>query len=409
MAHPPFNIFTQHRNPDGALKKLKKLLPNAEVTNRPDGQWAEITGTWKRGWLKSSLVITVKHNPDYYVGDGWRTQLAGMANFFHRFPRSEERQDLFGYIPGLSFVLSFILSPDPVDDDPRQEVIFEMTRFLDGVIFLPSCLLDQAGRAIVAADGDINLDAELPDHTPATPSKPTVTDDGAETEVAGEPPEMLRVVDRLVLMIALVERGFLEEEPGSDTEAYRVEMLQDLKEAGMLREAEDWEVAALEMPIGKLDEKLQWKLPWLSEGAAVLAWGLQQLELPAYDEQVSVDALYQLREKLSSAEAHRGLRSIDEIEKLSLQMLAIHWRLRQFQIDGKRMNFVEYAPKSWFGPMDLGLARIIDNDLEVGGRPLKDAPEKDWKCANGIMQERRQAIHWLLGHDAVYSQNDTST
>jgi hypothetical protein len=141
----------------------------------------------------------------------------------------------------------------------------------------------------------------------------------------------------------------------------------------------------------------------------VIAWALGLVELPAYDEQVDVQKLYEIADRLSQDGVDTEKRSPAEIAQLSFQMLAIHWRIRQFSLDKKPMDFVAFAPKAWCGPMDLGLARIIDNDLAIGSCPIGKAAESAWKCAGGIMEERRKAIHWVLGHDPVYSENDTST
>lgn len=412
MSHPPYNIFSQHRHPTRALTRLRELIPNAIVATEPDGHWTKLTGIWKRGFLKGSLLLTVNHDPGYYAGENWPVQLNGMANYFRTFPGSEQRPDLFGYIPGLTFALSFILDPDPVENDPRIAVIFEMVQQLDGVIFLPTGLLDREGRPIVAADGEADPQAELPYHVPAFTDTEQTPEEEGEAESAAELPDECRVLTRFLVLTALMERGFLEKEQQHGPEAaedYRAVMVQGLHDVGAWDECESWEAEALEAPLGTLEEKLCWKLPWLSEGAAVLAWALGEAELPSYDQQVDVQSLYDIRDALMTSDTLSPVRPLEELQTLSHQMLAVHWRLRQFQVEPKAMDFVEYAPRAWCGPMDLGLARLIDNDLEVNGVPLSEAPEEAWKCASSILEERRMAIHWLLGEAAVYSENDTST
>ncbi len=165
----------------------------------------------------------------------------------------------------------------------------------------------------------------------------------------------------------------------------------------------------LETPLGKLDEKSVWNVTWQCEGAIVLAWALRLAELPAYDEQVSVDLLYEIGLRPEVAALVSSLRTREEMEALDFQMLAIHWRLRQYSLEGKAMDFVAFAPTAWCGPMDLSLARLIDNDLEVNGARIDESPEPAWRIAAGIMQERRQAVEWLLGGDALYSLNLANT
>jgi hypothetical protein len=284
-----------------------------------------------------------------------------------------------------------------------------MARFLDGVIFLPSCLLDSQGRTIVSEDGEIDPEATLPVHVPVSGDLAEFNDDEEDGDESTEPPALERVLARFHLLVALVERGLFEEGPVNQGDARRTALISELNQSGAWPEAEDWEREAMETSVGNLDQKLQWKLPWLSEGAAVLAWALRRIDLPAYDEQVSVEDLFRIRDDLRMRGDLGGQRPVEEMKTLSYQMLAIHWRLRQYFLERKPMDLIEFAPRAWWGPMDLGLARLIDNDLEVNGCPISRAPEEAWGCACGIMEERRVAIRWLTGCEAIYSAVDTST
>ncbi|OYW76615.1 MAG: hypothetical protein B7Z37_08020 [Verrucomicrobia bacterium 12-59-8] len=403
MPPPPINIFSQHRKPEEVLQLLRQLLPEAAVETSEEGVWSCARGTWKRGWLKGALHMEVRHDPEYYAGSGWNAQLLGMAGYFRQFPGASQRPDLFGYLPGLSFALSFMIEPAFTDNDPRQEVIAAIARLVEGVIFLPGCLSDAEGRLIISADDDADPEAQIPAHLPVQNEDPEPSDESP----ASDPPSEARVISRLVLMGALVNRGFMEDHP--EGEALRLEMLADLRNSEAWQEGEEDEIESLETPVGKLPEKKSWELPWLSEGAAVLAWSVGLMELPAYDEQASTDDLYKVISDLENERVTPKLRSPEELEKLSFQMLAIHWRLRQFYVEPKAMDLVEYAPRAWCGPMDLSMARLINNDLEIKGEPLLMSSEEDWKCTSGIMEERRKAVYWLQGQNPVYSENDTST
>lgn len=408
MASPPVNIFSQHCKPDEVLQALKDLLPNAVVETDEAGVWKSVKATWKRGWLKSSLELVVTHDPAYYSGDNWSVQRVGMAGYFRRFPNADQSHPVFGYLPGLAFVISFILQPGTVAEDPRQEIIHHIAKVVDGVIFLPGSLLDAEGRVLLAAGHESDPEARLPAHEPMAHTVGQVgSKEDAEAPPPAEPPSQERVVSRLIVMNALMQRGFLEVHP--DGMFLHMDLLQELRESSAWAEVEPAEREELETPVGSLSEKSDWRLPWLSEGAAVLAWGLGLMELPPYDKQVDVDELTAAVDKLKDGTLQPLLRTVEEMDRLSFQMLAIHWRLRQFQVEPVAMDFAAFAPKAWCGPMDLSLARLTGNDLEIQGVPIAKAAEEDWKAAAGIMQERRMAIHWLLGHAAVYSENDTST
>ena len=406
MATPPVTLFSHHRNPEEVLHVLKQRMPDALVETDSGGVWSSVKGTWKRGWLKGSLHLEARHSPDYYAGDGWSTQLSGMAGYFGQFPDSDRHPAVFGYISGLKFALSFMLDPGTVENDPRQEVISEIARLIDGVMFIPGCLLDAEGRVIISATDDPDPEARLPDHQAQTVHEP-VNDPAVAEDSPIAPPSQERVINRLLLLGSLVNRGFMEQH--EDGEAIRLEALADLQESDTWAEGEPGEMLLLQTPVGSLSEKDAWKLPWLSEGAAVLAWALGVLDLPSYDEQVNVQKLFSTISDLEKGILDPQLRPLPVIEDLSSQMLAVHWRLRQFSLDRKPMDFAEYATRAWFGPLELTLARLKDNDLEVNGVTLSKSSEDDWKIASGIMEERRMAVHWLLGECSVYSENDTST
>lgn len=406
MARPAFNvfnIFTHQLDPGGALAELKRLLPEAQVEDRPDGGW-ELVAEWKRGWLKKSLTLTVRSSPDYYTGDGWNQQIQGMEGYFRRFPTAFAQPEIFGYLRGLKYCASFVLDPDPVDDDPREEIMFQMARFMDGILFLPGCLLDAEGRTLIALEGESDPEAKLPDHVPV---EAALVD---ETRIEGEMPTVERMTQRLILMSTMVNRGFLEDcDPEEKPENHRRDDVALLKDSAAWDEAEPWEREALEAPVGSLEKTLGRKLQWQSEGALTLAWALNLAELPPYDKQVDVNQLYGLAKELREGKLQPRLRSEEELETVAFQWLAIHWRIRQFSLDGKEMDFVGYAPKSWCGAMDLSAARILERDLAIGDVPIVKAPEEAWQSASGNLEERRTALQWVLGQSPVYSETDTST
>ena len=405
MAFPPINIYSQNCDPEGTLAKLLEVVPEAEVVRDPDGGWTEVRGTWKRGWLKGNLKVKIGHQPDYYSGEGWGVQRSGMMGYVSKFPGVEKRRDLLSYIAGLNFSFNLTLDPEPVDSDPRIELAFEMARHVDGILFLPGRMLDGEGRVILDATGADDPDAVVPEHEADVHEVPAFGDE----EIVLDPPEPERLVRRLCMIAALVERGFLEEPDVPDAEGTQRSNLESLRQAGALSEAEPDELRWLEAPIGSLEDKEKWALPWMSEGGMVIAWSLGLADLPTYDQQVDVHQLYGIAKGLMAGGLKPERRPTSDIEQLAFQMLAIHWRIREFALDGKVIDFPVYATKAWCGPMDLGLARIVESDLAIGKLPISQAEEAEWKKAGGIMEERRRAIHWVLGHHPVYSENDTAT
>lgn len=410
MSFPPINIFSQNLAPEDILAKLLERVPDAKVTRRADGTWSEVHLNFKRGWLKKALTMKASHDPDYYAGKDWARQLVGMQGYFQTFPNATDRADLFEYLPGLRFAFNFMLDGEPENDDPRLALVYEMASQVDGVIFLPGRLLDSSGRVILDADGEHDPEAQLPEnHFESVDErvKNILAAAGYDQEELTAPPTQDQVFKRFLLMCSLTQRGFME--GAAEAEEYHHEMIAHLKSNGVWEAAESWEAEALETQVDALSKELQWKLPWQSEGAIILAWALKLAELPAYDQEVHVDGLYEVAHNAENGLITPELRSLEELEALSFQMLAIHWRIRQFSLDGKAMDFVAFAPTAWCGPMDLSLARLKNNDLELHGQAIVDSSPESFQRTGGIMEERRKALHWVLGHHPVYSQNDTST
>lgn len=403
MSFPPINIFSHRRDAEATLAQLTKLAPNIKVTRRSDSVWQKAEIEIKRGWFKKPLTMQVNHDPDYYTGDGWQAQLSGMQGYFGTFTGAEQRPDLFTYLPHLNFAFNFILDPEPAEGDPRWDIVFKMAEVVQGVVFLPGQLLDSAGRVILSQEGDHDPEAQVP-AVKGVNTEPLIQN---ESDDCVDPPTLERVVRRFILLSRMAMRGFMETDPSA--EPARQDMVQHLKSHGTWSEAELWEIRAMETRIGSLPEKDQWSLTWKTEGALVLAWSLGLTALPEYDQEGNIQDLRSITQAIEDGTATLALRSRAEMEKLDAQLLAIHWRVRQFYTKREAMDFAAFAPTAWFGPLDLSLARLTNNDLDIHGFPISECDEESWRRVSGIMEERRKALNWLLGGSAIYSECDTST
>ena len=63
--------------------------------------------------------------------------------------------------------------------------------------------------------------------------------------------------------------------------------------------------------------------------------------------------------------------------------------------DERSMDFRTFARESWFGPLDISLARLAEDDLAIGPTPIAKAPEEEFHKALSIANERHRAINWL--------------
>jgi Domain of unknown function (DUF4272) len=223
------------------------------------------------------------------------------------------------------------------------------------------------------------------------------------------PPSADRVARRALALAAVVCRSGIEGDAGdAEAEKFRESVIKWVEEVGLTDEIEPNEMDLLRTPLGKLNNRQRIDASWRVEGLAVLAWALGRYELPPYD--LCADgpaaglALGFREEKEDTVLSAPELRSRDELSSLADQLFSLHWRLRQYSLDGAAMDFVDVARRAWFGPLPLDGLRICEGDLEVRGVPLFRAPQELWLEAMSIARERQQAANWLEGQDAIYSE-----
>lgn len=228
------------------------------------------------------------------------------------------------------------------------------------------------------------------------------------------PPSSDRVAKRALVMSAVIHRAFMEprsEEPEVQTECQNI--ITWLKHLNIQDELEVEEREILNTPPGKLSDRQVINSTWRSEGLAVLAWALNCFDLPAYDEMVDpqavVNRLYFLDEGAEELLISPNLRASNELEQYAERMFALHWRLQEFRLNPKKMNFRQFAEEAWFGPLDVSGLRFINNDLAIGHSELSIATSQDIQKCVSITIERHQAANWLIGYDEIYSEVDTST
>jgi hypothetical protein len=229
-----------------------------------------------------------------------------------------------------------------------------------------------------------------------------------------EPPTPHRVARRALVLAALACRSALEKDAGNtDAERFRRDVLAWLGDVGALAEAEPGERRILEAPLGALDEQRVIDASWRGEGLAVLAWALRRAELPSYGKTaISADvatALGFMRTPAESVLAAPTLRSPAEIETLARRLFALHWRLREFTLRPRAMDFATFARTARFGPLDIEGLELASGDLAIDGRPLLSAdPHRVDECL-GIARERQQAANWLRGDERLYSDVGADT
>lgn len=423
MASEPINIFSHTIDPSGVAKLMKKLAPDSAIAG-PASDWSEIRAVTKKGGMfRREKALILGHNAEYYDGDDWSRQVLGMQGYFSEFPDVPNKVEIFKLIRSFRFSLSVPVDDLDIDsDDDRLELLFEVCRHLDGVMFTPSSLRDSRGRILIDSTGYVDPAAVLP-KLPPTDDDPDAVDllDGEDEDEDPEPPTPVRVAQRTLVLTAVAARATLELDHLQDAlskeegEEHRQRLLSWVAELGIDDEFEPQEWKVLQRPIGSLEEQDFINAMWRVEGLAVLAWSLQIHPVPAYDELVIPMELY---DAIGMFDADAGrkllnepqLRSAEEITGMLEHLLALHWRVRDLSIRAEPMDFVAFSKDCWFGSFDLSGFRIIDDDLAVGDSAIADADPDEVSKLGSIAIERHQAINWLRGYaSTLYSAVTTDT
>jgi hypothetical protein len=408
MASEPVNVFAATVAPAGVRDAVLARHPSAAV--EADGDtWRSITVRFGRG--DSARTLTLLHDPDYYAGPGWPTQTAGMAGYFRRFPDPAGRLPrVTAAISTFRFALAFRFDPDYDDPatDERFAVVCGVARLLDGVLFTPSGLRDAAGRLLFGADGRFDPDAEWPAAAPPA----------ADRVDRPAPPTAERVARRAAALAAVTGRAVVEREArggAADADAMLARVRGWADALALADELEPAERDLLAAPPGSLPVQAFVDAMWRIEGLAVLGWAVGRLPPPRYDETVNIDAVWGPLGFPNPAAA-RGwlaaptLRPADELEAYRKQVLAFHWRLRDFRyVRAERMDFRAFAGRAWFGPFDVTAFDLIDDELAIAGERLDRASADAVGTALSIAHERHLAINWLCVGPAAYSETYVGT
>lgn len=417
MAAEPINIFSYKQDLPGIAALLRGVIPTVRIEGS-DSAWERITIEGPKSWLRKAPSLVFKNVPEYYNGPDWPKQLAGMQGYFSRFPDVPRKAEIFRVIQSFRFALATEFDPDLFleSNDPRLKFLFAVTRHVDGVIFTPSGLWDAAGRALLNADGRSDSAAVLPaipqvnQEVAQRPREDTDQDEPPQI-----PPDARRVVRRALCLAAVAGRGLLEMEqmPREQADAHCKRITGWIGELALDDELEPKELKLLQEPVGTLSQQSTVDAGWRLEGLGVLAWALNRFELPAYDKLVDAGILLPSLGFLDPAGAAElmkspALRSPETLRKMQDQSFAFHWRLRNFRLDKRPMNFRTFARECWFGPLDVSTARFEEDDLAIGDAPVSKVSGEEFHRALSSANERHLAINWLAG-GGIYSETDTST
>ncbi len=209
MAHEPIVVYSRRIDPEGVVRLLRRIAKRVRVVG-PDDDWNEAIVTVRTGFWRTTKIV-VSQSSELYDAATWPAHTFGLSNYIAEFPEVEGKTAILQALRQLRFAVSFAQSDVPLDgDDPRCEVVLNVCRHLDGMIFTPSALRDASGRILTSVSGESHPQAELPRIVAEQPAPPAETDDDFEPR----PPSATRAAKRAMVLAAIVERGFLEHEPG---------------------------------------------------------------------------------------------------------------------------------------------------------------------------------------------------
>jgi hypothetical protein len=232
-------------------------------------------------------------------------------------------------------------------------------------------------------------------------------------------PTVERVARRAIVMSAVVHRAFMEyyakdlqNEPAIKEECHKA--FTWLERLDVLDELEPQERAILETPLGELTARQTSDCSRQGEGLAVLAWALNQYTLPDYDELVIpkevAKSIFFNKPEAKKLFTTPNLRTPEEILEYSEEIFALHWRLRDYQHQPRKINLKASAGMNGpAGSLNITGLRLIDGDLAIGDVEISQAPDVELRKCMSITQERHKAAKWLAGFAEKYSEVDTST
>ena len=158
------------------------------------------------------------------------------------------------------------------------------------------------------------------------------------------PPSPIRIARRALALAAITARAVVEQvEPDQtsiEKERQHESIITWATKVAVIDELEPEEKEILQSPIGSLSERTCINSSWRIEGLAVLAWALNLIEQPPYDESVDTGLLLNTLH-LSAQEIINApnLRTEQEILSYHNQLWSLHWRLRDYSVNSEIMDF----------------------------------------------------------------------
>lgn len=406
-----YTIFAHLNSAEDALSFFR--TENAKIEGDVNN-W-EATFVFEGNFFQKDRKITFTYDKDWCSPPNWPEQIAGMENFVSSFEMDDQlRNKVLPLVRSFQYAIATIVEPKITrHDDQRLHMINRITEHLEACIFSPSALLDSHFRAFAAKDNDIVEGAVIPEVRENIIEKQPqkMEENSYESQ---QTPSATRVAKRMYVLATLAARGLLDMNlsMGNEPACQLEELHQWYESLNLEDEAESLEKTIIYTPIKKLSEQDMINSTWGLEALSVLAWSLSYFEIPVYDELVHTDKLLHDLSFLDSIAAlskiqTAELRSSDDLSRYSEEIFAYDWRMVDFRVNPKKLNFLEV--KIGPAPFDHTWAKLIDGDLAIQGKRIDKANPNDISTAQSIAVERHKASNWLQGYAQKYSHITTDT
>lgn len=221
------------------------------------------------------------------------------------------------------------------------------------------------------------------------------------------PPPLAVVVSRAFASCALAMRAQLDTHDDPAAVGLIVEQARGwLAQHGFDRVLDRDESAAMAASVGELTPAQRARYGMLGEAAAVLAWGLRRMALPAPEQPCdaadAAEALGFLTDEGAALATQARLRDRDETASYADIAGALHWRIQRQLTEPGPLLMSRWRSDQLQWPEAVTAAQFHDEDLAKDGRAITTLGDGELLQWLQVAAERHRASLWLLGQQRDY-------
>lgn len=408
------SIFSISIDPKAVVEVLRRANLHVEIAG-PEDDWRRLTihpRNDRQADHSLELRLKTRQTDSLY----FRQHLPELASQIRRLGAvvPQRQQEMVRLVPRLGTCIMMTATPKFSDHPDFLEAITLVARTIDGIFAVPAGFLDAESRPLLMEDGTYDPAARVPTIA-STEDEELEIDPMLDFHADLQMPNARRVAERMFILLVLACRGWIES-PATPEEKRPAKFKQLAEWFWSLEighELEESERAVLDTPLGNLPPETVNQLVALFDDVAVLAWALRLAEMPRhdcfFDRRALCGAVGLYSEDARFVIDSADLRDAIDLRAQADRLLAVHWRLREWELRPNHIDFARLAGDTWFGPIELSTLPLKDGDLAFNGQPICKADPKLLERCSTAIAHRHKAINWLCGHDPVYSRVQAAT